>query len=175
MFTEANVIIPVDESNLDRAAAIHSISWKESHRSFCAVDFLKKHTPERQREYLSGKINGGTKCYMLVDGEPVGIVSVTDSLIEDLYVLPDKQNKGYGSELLRYAIGQCKDTPTLWILENNVNAERLYYRTGFRRTGRRNAITDELDEIEFALTQIPNCPPAEPSPNSKKERREHHV
>lgn len=144
-------IISVDETNLAQAAAIHSISWQESHRAFCAADFIEMHTPERQQAYLSGKMNGGTELFMLTDGKPVGIVSVTDSLIEDLYILPDMQNMGYGTHLLQYAIGRCADTPTLWILENNVNAGRLYRRMGFTETGRRKPITDGLDEIEFAL------------------------
>ncbi len=146
------MIVPVDEMNLGQAAVIHSISWQESHRAFCTSDFIGMHTPDRQREYLKRKMNDGAKLYMLMDERPVGIVSVTDSLIEDLYVLPDMQNMGYGTQLLQYAEAQCKDIPTLWILENNVNAERLYRRMGFTETGRRNPITDGLDEIEFALT-----------------------
>lgn len=43
------------------------------------------------------------------------------------------------------------DTPSLWILENNVNAERLYYCMGFTRTGRINTITDKIAEIELSL------------------------
>ena len=78
-------------------------------------------------------------------------IRVTDSMIEDLYVLPGYQNHGYGSDLLHFAISECSDTPTLWILENNQRAERLYRREGFKETGRRNVITDGLDEIEFAL------------------------
>lgn len=148
---ETRVIIPVDKTNLFQAAVIHSISWKESHRSFCTSDFLELHTPDRQWEYLSSKMRNGAKVYMLVDEKPVGIVSVTDSMIEDLYVLPDMQNMGYGTKLLQYAESQCTDTPTLWILENNENAERLYRRMGYKETGRRNSITDGLDEIEFVL------------------------
>ena len=149
------MIISVDQTNLLRAAAIHSISWKESHRAFCTPDFIELHSPDRQREYLNSKLNNGTKIYMLVEDEPIGIVSVTGGLIEDLYILPDRQNRGYGTKLLQYAIEQCSDTPTLWILENNTEAERLYRRMGFKKTGRKNAITGELDEIEFALTGYP--------------------
>lgn len=145
------MIIPVDETNLLKAATIHSISWKESHRAFCTRDFIEMHTPERQRDYLKNKKNNGAKIYMLVEEEPAGIVSVTKSLIEDLYVLPDMQGRGYGTKLLQYAIGQCTDTPTLWILENNKRAEKLYRRVGFVETGRKNAITDGLDEIEYIL------------------------
>ena len=148
---EASVIIPADETNLLRAATIHSISWQESHRAFCTPEFTELHTPERQLEYLRNKMDCGTKIFMLVDEAPAGIVSVTGSLIEDLYVLPEKQNMGYGTKLLQYAIDHCEDTPTLWILENNLRAEKLYCRMGFQKTGRRNAITSELDEIEFAL------------------------
>ena len=147
----ASRILPVNETNILQAAAIHSISWKESHKAFCTPDFIEKHTPDRQREYLLSKMNDGTRVFMLVDEEPVGVVSITDSLIEDLYVLPGMQNRGYGTELLRFAISLCTDVPVLWILENNTGARRLYHRMGFVETGRRHSITDRMDEIEFAL------------------------
>ena len=149
------MIEAVDKTNLSEAATVHSISWIESHRSFCSASFLEQHTPERQCEYLERKMDAGSKLFMLVEEMPIGIVSVTDSLIEDLYILPGKQNMGYGTKLLQFAVSQCAGTPTLWILENNVNAERLYLRMGFEKTGRRNMITNELDEIEFALVKIP--------------------
>ena len=125
----------VDPSNVHLAGRIHSTAWKESHRSFCRPDFIESHTPERQTEYLRSKLNSGSSVYMLTDGEPVGIVSVTGSLIEDLYVL------------------QCAGAPTLWILENNDRVGRLYRRMGFRETGRRKMVTDGLDEIEFVYLQ----------------------
>ena len=145
------MIIPVDETNVLQAATIHSIAWRASHRAFCTPEFIELHTTDRQKKYLCDKIDGGARVYMLVDEEPAGIVSLSGGLIEDLYVLPELQNRGYGTELLRFAISLCTDTPRLWILENNVNAARLYRRMGFTETGGRQPITDGLDEIEFAL------------------------
>lgn len=145
------MIVPVDQANIDQAAEVHSISWKESHRPFCPSDFIELHTPEHQRIYLQAKQRQGGRIYLLIEEAPIGIVSVNDNLIEDLYVLPDKQNMGYGTALLQFAIGQCSGIPTLWILENNTDAERLYRRLGFAKTGRRSAITNGLDEIEFKL------------------------
>ena len=147
-------IIPVDRTNILQAAAVHSISWKESHRAFCSPGFIALHTPERQREYLQKKMDGGARVCMLVEEKPVGIVSVTGSLIEDLYVLPEMQNRGCGTKLLRYAISLCTDTPVLWILENNTEAQGLYHRMGFRETGRRKSVTDGLDEIEMSLACV---------------------
>lgn len=146
------MIITVDNTNLPEAARIHSIAWKQSHRAFCTKEFIELHTPQRQEEYLRRKIADGSRVYMLVQEEPIGIVSISGSVIEDLYVLPEQQNRGFGTMLLRYAISQCTDAPTLWILENNADAARLYHRMGFEETGRRNAITDVLDELELALT-----------------------
>ncbi|MBQ4436140.1 MAG: GNAT family N-acetyltransferase [Clostridia bacterium] len=149
------MILKVDGSNIREAARIHSVAWQASHRAFCQPDFVERHTPERQQAYLQDKMDRGAAVYMLVADSPAGIVSVTGNLIEDLYVLPALQNRGYGTQLLRYAISKCDGAPALWILENNENAARLYRRLGFAETGRRNEITHGLDEIEFALTGNP--------------------
>ena len=147
------MIVPVDQKNLMQAATVHALSWQEAHRSFCAPDFVAQHTPERQAAYLRRKMEQGSRVFLLIEREPVGVVSVTGSLIEDLYVQPERQNCGYGTALLRYAEGLCPDTPTLWILENNTRARRLYERLGFSETGRTNRITGKLSEIEFSKKQ----------------------
>lgn len=148
------MIVDVGEKDVTRAGEIHARSWQESHRAFCAPEFVAMHTPERQARYLREKMEKGSRVYMLLaDGAPMGVVSVTGSLIEDLYVLPEGQNRGYGTALLRHAIAQCAGTPTLWILENNHRAARLYRRMGFCETGRSNAITESLNEIELALDE----------------------
>ena len=147
------MIVSVDQTNIMQAAAVHAASWRESHRSFCSPDFVALHTAERQRRYIEEKIKNGSRFFLLLANEPVGVVSVIGNLIEDLYVLPNKQNKGYGTELLRYAVGECEGVPSLWILENNKGAERLYRRMGFRETGRRHAVAKGFDEIEFSLNK----------------------
>ena len=57
---------------------------------------------------------------------------------------------GFGTKLLLFAMEQCTDNPTLWILENNSNAKKIKKKMGFEETGRINVITDELDEIELS-------------------------
>ena len=146
-----HMIVTVDRMNLLQAAKIHSISWKESHRSFCVLDFIEMHTLERQKEYMKNKMNRGSRFYMLVEDIPIGVVSVKECLIEDFYILPDKQKMGYGTKLLQFAIEQCTGITTLWILENNTNAKRLYHKMGFQETGRTHTITEEIDEIELSL------------------------
>ena len=150
-------IIQVDGHTLREAAAIHAESWQASHRAFCSAEFVARHTPSRQEAYLKGKLDACAKLFMLVAGKPVGIVSVTGSLIEDLYVLPSSQNQGFGAVLLRHAVSECAGVPTLWTLENNDSAARFYGRNGFAPTGRRNVVAGRLGEIEFALTDKPKA------------------
>lgn len=76
------MIMAVNKRNIIQAAAVHSVAWKESHLSFCSLEFIEKHTPEQQLKYLSNKMAGGSKIYMLVEEKPIGIVSVSTSLID---------------------------------------------------------------------------------------------
>ncbi len=144
-------IVQVNRDNLIQAAEIHAISWRESHREFCSPAFVEEHTIERQADFLLGELHAGKKIFMLVDEKPVGIVSVDDNRIANLYVLPEEQKKGYGSILLEHAIRQCKGTPCLWVLSNNEVATRMYYKRGFRESGIRKYMSSAIFQFEMRL------------------------
>ncbi len=155
---QKNIVVPVFGKNIFDAAKIHSISWQASHRSFCNDNFIKIHTADYQQEYINGKMKKGSKFYMFYDNNPVAVVSVNEGLIEDLYVLPEQQNKGYGTQLLGYVVARIQSLgliPSLWILENNHGAERLYLQHGFVPTGNRKHITGKLDEVEYRCEYLP--------------------
>ena len=139
----------VTEKNIDIAAEIHSISWKESHKVFCSKEFVEAHTKERQRQYIEKEMQEGKVFYILVEETPKGIVSIKDNLIENLYVLPAEQRKGYGTRLLEFAEILCKDIPTLWILSNNEVAKNLYLKQGYQLTGECKQLNDDLSELEM--------------------------
>ena len=88
---------------------------------------------------------------MLVKHKPVGIVSVTGSLIEDLYIRPDEQNKGYGTELLQFAVKNVYGHSYSLDTGKQHGSSPSVSQNGFPGTGRINAITDELNEIELSL------------------------
>ena len=154
----------VTEKNIDIAAEIHSISWKDSHKSFCSEEFVQAHSKERQKKFLKDEIEKGKQFYILVEETAKGIVSVKDNLIENLYVLPTEQHKGYGTKLLHYAELLCKGNPILWILNNNDIARNFYKKEGYHFTGSENDLTNKLSELEmqrvtdnwYTLEQIDN-------------------
>lgn len=143
------MMIEVNESALLSAAKIHSESWRKSHESFCDEQFVNSHTVEAQQIYLRNEISSGKHLYMLVNETPMGIVSVMGNMIENLYVLPSEQHKGYGTQLLLFAIERCDGTPRLWILDNNEKAYSLYTKYGFRLTGNKHQLSDTISEVEM--------------------------
>ena len=145
------MIVRVNKENLLSAAEIHAESWRNSHKAFCSEEFVKQHTAARQRVYLEKEIQDGKQLYMLIKEIPVGIVSIKDNLIEDLYILPTEQHKGYGTELLLFAIEKCSGKPSLWVLVNNEKAQSLYRKCGFHMTGKKHSFSELLTELEMVI------------------------
>ena len=139
----------VTTENIHLAAFVHAESWKASH-GFLPKEAVAKRTVERQTAYLQRQIDSGKDLYMLTDDIPVGIVSVSDNMIENLYVLPERWHYGYGSHLLAFAIGKCDANPVLTVLNNN-SAIEMYRKFGFKETGKTIPLNPELWEIEMIL------------------------
>ena len=141
-------IRPVLERDLPAAAEIHAAAWRESHREICSPEFVEAHTAQRQERYLREELSRGKALYWLLDPEPVGLVSLWEDTIENLYVHPDQQGRGYGTALLEFAAGQCK-APRLWVLNTNHRARRLYEKRGFVLTGRETVLSETLKKLEM--------------------------
>ena len=146
-------LVPVDESNIAAAGAVHAESWRTSH-GFCTPEFLAAHTAETQAAYLRREREAGKELFLLLDTEPVGLVSVYEGLIENLYVLPEKQGRGYGTRLLEYAAERCGGEPRLWGLSCNERARRFYEARGFRETGAHKELKKGLAEREMIRSRL---------------------
>ena len=146
-------IIPVTEENAPLAGAVHAASWQASHRHFCPEEFVLRFDARRQTEYLLEGMRRGKQVWLLEDPEPAGLISLTEtgegSLIEDLYVLPQLEGRGYGGALLKAAIAQARGPVYLWILNNNVKALDYYLKRGFALSGREKPLSGSLSELEM--------------------------
>ena len=143
-----DVIVPLTDALLGEAARVHSASWRASH-SFCAPDFVAAHTPQRQRAMIEAQRAEGVRFFLLLRGGAcLGLVSVQDDLIENLYVDPAHWHEGIGRQLLAFAETLCA-RPRLYVLCNNEHAIRIYTRAGYHFTGRENRLSDTLTEREM--------------------------
>lgn len=127
------MIIKVSEQNLKDAAFVYMLSWKESHREICSGDFIEKHDIVYMTAFLSEKLENGYKLYIkYYENNPVGIIGInpSDEEICLLYVLPTEQGKGFGSELLEFAVAKCEN-PYITVLDSNKKAIDFYKKRGF--------------------------------------------
>lgn len=74
--------------------------------------------------------------YLLIEnGQLIGSVVLKGSEIDDLIVAPEFQNKGYGKQILLWAIEHVRtDKISLRVAQWNEKAIRLYEKNGFEIT-----------------------------------------
>lgn len=74
------------------------------------------------------------ELYVLDNGIIRGFIQMNKTEISKLYVDPFFQRKGFGKELMEYAIGKLH-ADVLWVLKKNSRAIAFYQRFGFSLTG----------------------------------------
>ena len=127
------MVFKVNETNIGDAAKIYMESWKDSHQDICSYEFIEKHDFDYMLNFLKEKIkqnyNIFINCY---NKNPVGIVGINpaDEEICLLYVSPKEQRKGFGNELLEFALSKCKN-PYITVLDTNKKAIGFYLKRGF--------------------------------------------
>lgn len=75
----------------------------------------------------------------LVAGEPAGVVSVGRGRLQRLFVVPEHQGTGIGSELHDFGLTRLvalgASEARLWTLEGNTSGRRFYERRGWTESG----------------------------------------
>ena len=103
-----------------RASFDHALPW-----------LAGLHTPEEDRWFLRERVFPACAVWGAFDrGAMNGMLAFRDGWIDQLYVLPDAQSHGVGTELLRVAqdaIGHIQ----LWTFQRNARARRFYEARGF--------------------------------------------
>ncbi|TML31404.1 MAG: GNAT family N-acetyltransferase [Actinobacteria bacterium] len=132
-------------ADADRVAGLHVASWRRHYRGAYADSFLDSDVVDDRRALWSGRLADPTGRLTVVaeDGaELVGFVHVVfddddrwGSLIDNLHVRYGRQRTGIGTTLLARAGAAVADRATapamyLWVLEQNVAAQRFYRALG---------------------------------------------
>jgi GNAT superfamily N-acetyltransferase len=78
------------------------------------------------------------------DGRIVGFAGLHPGLLEHLYVDPEEQNRGIGTELLEHVKGLQPKGFELWVFQKNEAARRFYERHGARLV----RLTDGAENME---------------------------
>jgi GNAT superfamily N-acetyltransferase len=102
-----------------------------------------------------------TRFVAEVDGEAAGIVSGGESGLEGMaavttmWVDPNFRRQGVGDLLVKSVLDWARSTGysgvVLWVTEGNEQAEKLYERNGFVRTGQVSLVRAGEDRIEYEM------------------------
>ena len=120
-------------ADMDAAAGVHRTAFDQ------ALPWLiGLHTPEEDRWFYRERVFTGCQVHGAFEGGAlVAIIAFRTDWIDQLYVLPEVQGRGVGSELLRVA-KRAFDCLQLWTFQRNLSARRFYEARGF-------ALVEETD------------------------------
>jgi GNAT superfamily N-acetyltransferase len=107
-------------ARVHRASFDHALPWLASlHTSDEDAWFY------RERVFATSTVWGAFE-----DDEMRGVIAFRDDWIEQLYVSPEAQGRGLGTELLDVA-KQASERLQLWTFQRNAQARRFYETRGF--------------------------------------------
>jgi len=136
-------------------AACHIACWRDAYTGIITDDFLddmqakqEEHT-EQCLQYLQE--SGDFKFYYAeICGKMIGRLVFGKSRDDDkpdageigaIYLLADYWGKGYGKQMMDFAISELKRTGyqeiIAWVLEENKRAEQFYNKYGFIQDGKK--------------------------------------
>jgi putative acetyltransferase len=96
-------------------------------------------------DWISALTNPDAETYIAFEhDEAVGVVSLSDGLLQTLYVMPEFWNRGIGSELHDLALDRLREMNVqearLWTLTENPRARAFYEKRGWSLTGRTRVV-----------------------------------
>lgn len=112
--------------DMDAAAAVHRAAYDDR------LPWLAgRHSPDEDRRYFRERVFPACAVWgALEDTAVVGMIAFRADWIDQLYVLPNAQGRGWGTALLDVAKSAFPRLH-LWTFQRNHLARRFYERRGF--------------------------------------------
>jgi GNAT superfamily N-acetyltransferase len=113
-------------ADMDTAARVFRTAFDQALPSLAGL-----HTPEEDRWFFRERVFRTCEVWGAFDSALIiGILAFREDWIDQLYVLPEAQGRGVGTELLQVAQNSF-DRLHLWTFQRNVQARRFYEARGF--------------------------------------------
>lgn len=113
----------------------------------------RAHDDDDVRRWFREVVLATRECWVAVDGAGavVGILALSDTEIEQLYVAPDRQGRGIGTALIDVAKERRTGGLALWTFQINTRARAFYGRHGFRELFTTDGADNEEREPDVRL------------------------
>jgi putative acetyltransferase len=128
-------------NDMDRAATVLRLSFDDALPSLVGL-----HTPDEDRWFFRERMFTTCELWGYFDNhELVGIIAFREGWVDQLYVLPASQGRGFGRALLQIAKSRSREL-SLWTFQRNRNARQFYEREGFTLVRETNGSSNEENE-----------------------------
>jgi GNAT superfamily N-acetyltransferase len=155
--TDAIAVRRLDADDWQVLREVRLVALADAPDAF-ASSWAREHAYEEAdwRRILTG---GGCSAVAWRENEPVGLVGgyVHDGQAElvSMWVAPSARGSSAADSLIKAVVGWAREIGaaelTLWVVEGNDRAERVYARHGYSRTGARQPVPGRPEEIEFEM------------------------
>lgn len=117
--------------------------WIRARRAAQAVIPASVHPDHAVADWIASIVIRRQETWVAeIQGRVMGMMSLADGWVDQLYVHPDWTGHGVGSAFIRLAKERCPQRLQLWTFQSNYRAQRFYTRHGFvereRTDGRHN-------------------------------------
>ncbi len=139
------ILRPATVDDMADMARIWQAIWQDTFRYFFAECAVHRSGLDQIRATLEPFI----PAYVVVvsEGRVVGIGARSGSYIDDLWIDPPYQGRGFGARLLDYLTGAIRRDghrhATLHVIARNHGARRFYEREGWRFVGHERRMTPQ--------------------------------
>jgi GNAT superfamily N-acetyltransferase len=123
---EQRMLRRLELDDMDAAARVLRTAFDQALPSLAGL-----HTPEQDQWFFRERVFATCEVWGAFDGSGmIGMVAFRGDWIDQLYVLPQAQGRGVGTELLQVA-QRAFDRLQLWTFQRNAPARRFYEARGF--------------------------------------------
>lgn len=117
------------------------------------VDFFLKH---HSREHVLSDIEKGIVWLLEIDDTLVGTVTIKENAINRLFILPEYQSLGYGSQLMDFAENKIAERFSRIQIDSSLAAKEMYLKRGYKEKKTCKIVAENgdilvYDEMEKAM------------------------
>jgi GNAT superfamily N-acetyltransferase len=148
--TDVVSLRPASEADAEAVSAVHLASRR------AAAMPPSVHEDHEHLPFLRGRLAAGEEVWVAeADGAVVGYARMTDTWLDDLYVLPGHAGHGIGSMLLDLVKARRPAGFALWVFEMNAPARAFYARHGLVEVERTDGAGNEEKEPDVRMAWAP--------------------
>ncbi len=126
------MILKAAEKDLDMVVNIMHTTISGIYSRYYAmgvVDFFLKH---HNRQNILADIENGIVWMLEADNCLVGTVTVKENAVNRLFVLPEYQSRGFGSQLMDFAEKKIAESFDRIYIDSSLAAKEMYLKRGYK-------------------------------------------